>query len=519
MWEEYEIPYVTLPPTMSLVHVTDVFEKINSKGKPLNTFDLLIARLLKYGVELKDLWDAARADYPNVERYDEATEKTRMAIFQTMSLLYHPTSSCKRKDILDIYKAISIADKDQFGLYWKTCVEAVNESICRLENMRDGFGVRSEKDVPFIPAVPVLAALLVRASEADDEARAYEKIQQWYWSAAVMSAYSSGADSRMTSDFKEVIRWFDEDAALPRVVEDARARLAILDIIEIDEPSSSPYRAVLSLVALEGARDFVTGQTLEFARENQRDHIFPKAPTRFGSHKSVDSALNMTWMSGETNMLVKKAKKPSEYITEFVKNNFGGDESRFAECVETHLITKEAFAAMQKDDFDTFLKIRQEAVKRNLRRRIGGLSLIEEKLADNQGGAVDELEAKIRNLIDQKLSSQNANYWDALIPQGVRERVEEKLKQHLKRHPGEAANPKTTAEKLSFCDIMDYHEIIVSKQNWSSFEDRFGSRSELDKHFGNFKEYRNCIKHVRPMNNVIQKQGEASVEWIYAALR
>ena len=37
--------------------------------------------------------------------------------------------------------------------------------------------------------------------------------------------------------------------------------------------------------------------------------------------------------------------------------------------------------------------------------------------------------------------------------------------------------------------------------------------------FGNLKEYRNCIKHSRPMNNIIKKQGEASLEWIYSILQ
>ena len=42
---------------MRLSDVTDVFEKINSRGLDLNVFDLLIARLSKYDVDLKELWE------------------------------------------------------------------------------------------------------------------------------------------------------------------------------------------------------------------------------------------------------------------------------------------------------------------------------------------------------------------------------------------------------------------------------------------------------------------------------
>lgn len=519
VWEGFEIPYVTLPVSMDLSHVADVFEKINSKGKPLNTFDLLIARLLKYGVMLKDLWDKARDEYPTIKRYDEESEKTRMAVFQTMSLLYHPYSSAKRKDILNIYENLSLSNKEQFEEYWKICVESLDKAINKLENMRDGFGVRSEKDVPFMPSLPMLAALLARLSQSPNEAAGHKKIHEWYWSAAVTAAYSSGADGQMASDFKEVTLWFDNDNAVPSVVLDARNKLVGINLLDTDEQSSVLYKATLSLVALAGAKDFATGENLENARENQKDHMFPKSPTiGFGKHKNVDSVLNMTWMSGQTNMLIKKAKKPSEYVPLFIAEDFGQKEALFVECLKSHLVDGLAYDALKADDFDAFLSVRQSQIKKSFRERIGGTSELETKLEDDPNDLVDEVEESLRILIDEVLRSKDTDYWDKFIPQGVRERVTEKVKQHNSRHPGEAGLERTGLAKLSFCDIMDYHEIITCKANWESFETRFGKKQETDKHFGNLKEYRNCIKHSRPMNNVIKKQGEASLEWIYSLL-
>ena len=519
VWDGFEIPYVTLPVSMDLSHVADVFEKINSKGKPLNTFDLLIARLLKYGIKLKDLWDKACEDYPNIKRYDEETEKTRMAVFQTMSLLYHPASSSKRKDILNIYETLSLSNKEQFDEYWKICIESLDKAIGKLENMRDGFGVRSAKDVPFMPSLPMLAALLARVGQSDNEADGHKKIQEWYWSAAITAAYSSGAESQMAADFKEVTLWFDNENAVPAVVLEARSKLNSINLLETDEQSSVLYKSVLSLVALEGAKDFATGQNLENARENQKDHIFPKSTTvGFGKHTHVDSVVNMTWMSGETNMLIKKAKKPSEYIPLFIAGNFKDKESLFVECLSSHLINETAFAYMKTDDFDSFLAVRQDLMKRSFRERIGGTSEMEFKLEDDPNDLIDEVEESLRTLIDKTLTEKDIDYWDKFVPQGVRERVTEKIKQHNGRHPGDANLKRSGLDKLCFCDIMDYHEIITANANWSQFESVFGKKQETDKHFGNLKEYRNCIKHSRPMNNVIKKQGEASLEWIYTLL-
>lgn len=520
VWDGFEIPYVTLPSTMDLVHVADVFEKINSKGKPLNTFDLLIARLLKYGIKLKDLWDRACDEYPNIKRYDEFTEKTRMSVFQIMSLLYHPASSSKRRDILNIYENLSISDKTQFEGYWKICIESLNKAIDRLENMRDGFGVRSEKDIPFMPALPMLAAFIARIENSPNEPISYQKIQQWYWSATITSAYSSSAESQMASDFKEVTRWLDDENAVSSVVIKARNDLGGTNFLDVDEQSSVLYRAVLSIIALAGAKDFATGQNLENARENQKDHIFPKSPTvGFGAHDKVDSVLNMTWMSGDTNMLIKRAKKPSEYIPLFVFEKFRNDENVFKELLKSHLIDEATFLDMKEDKLDEFLFGRQTLIKKELRERIGSGAEVESKIKDDPNNFIDEIEEKVRIMIDDVLTQKNSDYWGTLIPQGVRERIKEKINYHNSRHPGENSLERDSFDKLCFCDIMDYHEIITSRVNWADFETRFGKKSETDKHFGNINEYRNCIKHSRPMNNVIKKQGEASLEWIHSILQ
>jgi hypothetical protein len=520
MWDGFEIPYVVLPKTMDLVHVADIFEKINSTGKPLSTFDLLIARLLKYNIELKNLWDKACDDYQNIKRYAVENEKTRMTVFQIMSLLFHSASSCKRKDILDIYNALSIADKSQFESYWNTCIQALDDAIGRLENMRDGFGVRSEKDLPFMPSLSVLSALLVRIDTTENKADAYQKVHQWYWSACITGAYSSSAESQMTADFKEVTRWFDDDQAIPRVVLEARSQINHIDFLFIDEPSSASYRAVLSLIAIAGAKDFVTGNNLENARENQKDHIFPKSPTvGFGKYKHIDSVLNMTWMSDQTNMFIKRAKKPSEYVVSFTEKEFGGNEQNFIKCLESHLISSEAFETMKNDDVESFVSIREKWIKKELAERIGALTGIELKIENKPNSLIDEIEEKLRNLIDKTLSNQKADYWESHIPQGVKDGVEEKIAQYNKKHPNEKGIARTSIEKLSFCNIMDYHVIITAKVNWSEFEDRFGSRAETEKHLINFNEYRNCIKHNRNMNNVTRKLGEASLEWIDSVLK
>ncbi|MFH1367939.1 MAG: DUF262 domain-containing protein [Elusimicrobiota bacterium] len=361
IWEGFEIPYIALPESMKLYQVTDIFENINTKGKLLSVFDLLIARLYKYSFELKKMWNATLTNYPNISRYSKSVAKIPIYILQAMSLLYEKTSSAKRADILDIYSNVyEYSDRD-FEEDWDDIAEYMNKAIEKLENMRDGYGVKDEKELPFESTIPVLTALLKVVDQKENKADCYEKIDKWYWSAVFTNAYSSAADSQMTSDFKEVRNWFDDNSKTPKVVIGMIKDLPTIEFKDIQSKSNSKYKGIMALVALKGAKDFNTSQNLENARQNDKDHIFPKS-FNFGSNKYINSVLNMTWMSAETNRNIKKYKKPSVYIKDFISQKYNQDENAFANLLETHLISKEAYSLLSSDDFEGFLYKREEAI-------------------------------------------------------------------------------------------------------------------------------------------------------------
>lgn len=509
IWNGFEIPFVVLPRTMTLTQVADIFEKINTKGKILSIFDLLIARLLKYAIRLRDLWEKTYDQYPYIQRYVNESEKIKIYIFQTISLLYHPANSTKKNDLLNIYENLSLNTASEFYDLWKIGIDALEKSLQMLENLRDGFGARSESDVPFLPMIPALAALLSVAGSRRDKAICYEKIKQWYWSAVFTNAYSSGAESQMTADFKDVTSWFDDDTNIPRVIRTARKNINGLDLVEIKQASNSVYRGILSLLAIKGSQDFESGQTLENSRKNDKDHIFPRHG--FKENPNIESILNMTWLSKETNIR-KSNKKPSVYIPEFINEKFNGDKNVFKNVLGSHYINDDAFSFLVKNSFDEFLGSRSAVLKREIKMKIGGESLLEAEMEVSPEKIVDNLENKLREFLDSTLKKTHGdNYWD-FTSTGVTQRVAEKLNQYSKRHPNRKDHM-SCLDRLTFCDVMDYCEIIL--KNWNLFEETFGSKSEVEKHFLNLKEYRNALKHNRVMNNVEKKQGEASFEWIY----
>ena len=372
IWAGYEIPYISLPKEMRIHEVTEIFEQLNTKGKPLSVFDLLIARLFKYDIKLKDLWDATAKKHPSIFRYSKRIEKTPIYILQAISLSYDKNSSAKRSDILDIYKNIYEDNESwTFEKHWFELSEYLNSALEKLENLRDGFGVKDEKEVPFTPMIPVLAALLRTIESQDNKADCYQKLDKWYWSSVFTNAYSAAADSQMTADFKDMKEWFEDSSKMPKTVRNMISNFPKLSFREIQSKWNSKYRGVMSLIALEGAQDFDTSQVLENARENDKDHIFPRSrKLGFGLDKSIHSVLNMTWMSKDTNRNIKQFKKPSAYLPDFISKKYGGDENKFIEILKTHLISKPAYGFLLKDDIASFMEEREQIILSKIRKRL-----------------------------------------------------------------------------------------------------------------------------------------------------
>ena len=127
-----------------------------------------------------------------------------------------------------------------------------------------------------------------------------------------------------------------------------------------------------------------------------------------------------------------------------------------------------------------------------------------------------EVEQAIRNIVNHMLSKEKKDYWEQCIPDNIKIKISERIRNEISIHPYEKDKFKSCIERLSFCDIRDYSKIITF--NWLLFGKIFYSKTETEKHFNNFAEYRNKDKHGRDMDSVTKKVGEAAIEWISKTL-
>ncbi|MGA2935314.1 MAG: hypothetical protein ABSD81_09195 [Methanomicrobiales archaeon] len=125
---------------------------------------------------------------------------------------------------------------------------------------------------------------------------------------------------------------------------------------------------------------------------------------------------------------------------------------------------------------------------------------------------LDAFEVRIRKFIDSKLTENKADYWSD-INLDFKKDIDQRIRDYLVKNPSLNSED---IKPLEFFTMGEYYKIM--KFYWMVFESIFRSKTELEKHFRNINELRNCFKHVREPTITEKKLGEASLIWFETIL-
>ena len=375
IYSDFQFPQVVLPKSIPLDAVAEIFERINSTGKELDTFDLFIVRLSRYGLKLRDLWQETLNKYDKINEYFYASKspmkKLNRYVLETLALSFTEFKSCKRNDILNLYKTNN-ETITTFKQKWKESSKYINKAIKFLENSQKGLGSISKDEMPYESMIPTLASLLLEIDRnfLDAQRHCILKLKNWYWTSVFGTRYSSGVEGKKSSDYKEMIDWFRQDEKIPQDIANFRETLSgNLRFKDVRSRGMAQYKGVMCLLASKGATDFE--KSIDFEEfKPQKDHIFPKS--KFKKNGMQNSILNMTWLTSDTNIRTKKAKLPSDYIKQTIEKKFHGDENVFKkEVLDSHMISDAAFECMKKNDFEGFIIEREKTILNEVGKVVG----------------------------------------------------------------------------------------------------------------------------------------------------
>ena len=523
--EGYQIAYIELDRDLELDKVCDIFTQINSKGIRLDVFDLINALLKPKGLQLKHLWREAAGRLDFVD-----TDRMNVYILQVMSILRQAYCSPKylyyllpgqEKSVREadgsLRKEVLVRDTVEFERLWRRAVDALEKAIGLLRHPQE-FGAISSQYLPYVSILPAFAALQAAARElaANRQLDAQRKIRHWYWASVYTNRYSGSVESTSARDFLDVKLWFDNGAAEPGLLAEFRARFRSLELRRETKRGTSVYNGIFNLLVLRGARDWMTGTVPQYGDLDDH-HIVPK---KWGQdHKLgglIDTILNRTPLTAETNRKVIRNRLPNEYLPELIKEN---GEKTVRATLESHLISPAGFDILLRDpftpdDFEAFLAERQKT----LQDAIENL-LIKERLdlppqLRELDEKVEQVELGLRRIVDGALGGDPSR-----LPPHVFQKVEERLQTSAKKNPAlDLDYYRTLAGKLEYCDLRELQDTITSKSLWAVFEPRFANKETLVAKFGQLGELRNGLRHSRTVDEITRKEGEAALLWFHQVL-
>lgn len=518
--EQYQISYIELDCDLEIDKVCDIFTQINSRGNRLDVFDLVNAMLKPKGIQLKHLWrDAA----PRLEFAD--TERMNVYLLQVMSILRQAYCSPKylyyllpgqekkvREADGSLRKKILVPNATDFERRWNQAVEAVESAIKVLRHPQE-FGAISSQYLPYVSILPVFAALqtALRALPAPRQLDAQRKLRHWYWASVFTNRYSGSVESTSARDYLDVKAWFDDDVAEPGLIAEFRARFRNLELRRETRRGTSVYNGIFNLLVLRGAPDWMTGNVPQHDDLDDH-HIVPKSwGKKTGLHGVIDTILNRTPLTADTNRKVIRERLPNEYLPDLIAES---GEANVRATLESHFISPAAFAFLLRnpfttDDFESFLAERQ----RTIQDAIEDL-LVKERLdlsphLRELDSRIEAVELTLRDRINAALDADVA-----LLPGHVRQRIDERLQRAARKNAAlDTDHYDSLAGKLEYSDLRELQDIIANKGLWARFEERFANKETLATRIGQLAELRNGIRHSRSVDEITRMDGEASILW------
>lgn len=524
--EQYQIAYIELDKELSVDKICDIFTQTNSRGVRLDAFDLINALLRPKGLQLKKMWREAAPKLEFVE-----TSKMNVYILQVMSIIRQGYCSPKylyfllpgqekpiRESDGTLGKEILIPDVSDFEKRWKNAVGALENAVKLLKHPQE-FGAIKSNFLPYVSILPIFAALQAHAKSlpAPRQLDAQRKIRFWYWASVFTNRYSGSVESTSARDFLDVKAWVESDEASPVLLEEFKSRFRSLDLRGERKRGTSVYNGIFNLLILNGARDWITGNVSQ--SDDLDDHHI--VPSSWGYKKLsgdiVNSILNRTPLTAETNREFIRDRLPNDYLPELMKTN---GEDKVRAILEDHFISAHALDILLRNpftpnDFQDFINERQ----RTIFDAIENLLIKERINFEPDLREIDQQIEKIELAIRVNIATALENDPQRL-PEKQSKNVKDRIAQAVRKNAAlDAGNYQSLHSQMEYFNLLELRDIILEPNVWPTFKDLYRNEVMLEGKFKQLANLRNAIRHSRTVDDVTRKEGEASIIWFTEVLK
>lgn len=358
---DYEIAVVTLPHDTPDDEIVSTFERINRLGTRLDIFDLAVARYYPLGIRLNELKQKIESGSETSVIFD-FVEPDALLRVMALSNGVEP----KNKNLLSLVDLRGDRSKAQAEFYtrWESACIYLQKAIGRMHDVYGAVKLRAKKNrialIPYTSLAVPLASLL-RETEALGSSKAlFDKVDRWYWTAVFTGRYAHAVESQSFADVKAVGAWLRHDDARPDLAADVTA---IMGEMRKASRTSALAKAFYNLIVLNGATDFVNGQSVKL-EDCEVDHVFPQSKYPAGA-KNI---FGLSVIHKDTNRK-KTDKLPAEFLQTCLDSH-GGDQQSLSATMKAHFISDDGIKAMGDNDLNAFIAARQRALQDALSTRV-----------------------------------------------------------------------------------------------------------------------------------------------------
>ena len=356
----YQIPVIQVGNDVPKEAVCQVFENVNQGGVSLTVFELVTATFAANNFELRKDWDSIWAVLKQYRQlfHKKITAFTGTDFITAITLLasYHNWKatgravSCKKRDVLRL-------TYEEYAQYRDRMIEAVKQAVKFLDEQR----IFTAIDMPYTSQlIPLSVAYAIDPNLWFNVANK-RKLEQWYWCGVFGELYGGANETRYVTDIQGLMAWVKDDNSMPDTV--IRSNCHATRLQQLYTRNSAAYKGVMALILKAHALDFISGSQMDFASyvEEATDihHIFPQ---NYCEKQKIDRALwnsviNKTPLYARTNRIIGGIA-PSQYI-ERLERIHKVNPDVLNSYLESHQIDVNA---IRTDDFDTYFKLRRNAL-------------------------------------------------------------------------------------------------------------------------------------------------------------
>ncbi|MEO6091407.1 MAG: DUF262 domain-containing protein [Novosphingobium sp.] len=354
---ESNIPITTIAGNTSVEAISRIFSTLNSTGKMLTPFELVVSIMFPKDVNLNDDVAAYRELYPFYSRVDVTGD----ILLQTVALF-----DSKDTKKASLPKTIT---KENYQRLADDCAELLHESA-EFMSSRVGLGLNGSSELLVYPVIFTPLAFIwqkLKRAELDHGQRsaAEHKLTRWFVGAVLSRRYQQSTHDKQARDKEDIWRWIEGgDGHLPDWMSET-----YITNIRLADPDGAVGKLFRSILNNRELRDPLTNALVGVGAgraPSAKHHIFP---TRWVNHlkdwnKLTDSAnlaLNLMYVEEATNGRWLNSD-PREQVQDCIRTV--GSEPLARQIYRAHGITDAAFEILRKpeksrQDFFDFISERE----------------------------------------------------------------------------------------------------------------------------------------------------------------